>query len=355
MNFLLPLMKTLLNFTLMLILSIVIIVLSNSHSQAKGNHYSSDNDLFYHLPSKNVLTLSIDIPQRGIQKNEDQVGETGESESNSDKNTHQLHIPIIRYEARQPLIKGFAIIIGEQQIGQKVDANMMYLADTLPDHGWHTIFINPTDRWLALLEDDSLANIDDKALESEDNNTDIPQKDNIASDNDNSADSISNEPLQQTGLQPFMQQPPQHIYSKGQYQQALKLVLNKLETDFLQQPGYRLIISSGMSAFNIINIMNDIEPFSANGLVITNPYWPSYEANNTLPESLSSLTIPILDIVSTSDNNWSTKTSSPRKIAARVNMLAFYRQRELVNSGQDTLRFNHIKNELIGWTKYLGW
>ena len=310
--------------TVLITLSILLFsVTFSSHSQTSG--YA--DDIRYHMPEEHVFTLPISI------------------------NNAQHNIPVVRYSARQPIVKGVTIIIGDIQPNGNVDPKLHVLAKTLPDSGWHTLFVMPRFDYVA-----PAVNTNSNEVEAGDMEK-VSTED--ATNNEETSNAIANNSSQnsspQVDIKPKHLQAPNLPYSQQDYMNFIGNLLGELNSAFEQGAGYQVIYAKGQSASAIIDLMSQQNKHTAHALVINNPYWPNKETNQLLPAKLAKLPIPVLDLISLSDNIWAKDTTNTRRVAAKVSLKSLYRQREIFGDQLQQNQYNNLSIELINWTYFLGW
>jgi hypothetical protein len=79
------------------------------------------------------------------------------------------------------------------------------------------------------------------------------------------------------------------------------------------------------------------------------------ESNQHLPNKLAKLSIPVLDLISLSDNIWAQSTIETRRVAAKVGLKSLYRQQEVFAEQTLDEQHNHLSKALVNWTHFLGW
>lgn len=149
-------------------------------------------------------------------------------------------------------------------------------------------------------------------------------------------------------------------YHQSEFDERYQATFNQYLTSFLlatvkatEQSGYQVFFAQGISAQALINInSSEITP---DAIVINNLYWPQRLINQSLAVRMAKHSAPILDLISTTDNQWALVTEDARKLSAALEIKAHYRQRQV-----DTLGFNQdlgadMTKEIYGWLNYLGW
>ena len=126
-------------------------------------------------------------------------------------------------------------------------------------------------------------------------------------------------------------------------------------------PGFRLVISQGMSAAQLIALTSaDILP-SPDGMVVISPYWPQSEANGAIPAQLAATEFPILDLQFPINTQWTVNSAAKQKLAATQALKLHYRNKALTpplfqaTNSSDTIFSRTLSKEIYGWVNHLGW
>jgi hypothetical protein len=277
------------------------------------------NDLNYYLPGDQLSVLPLNV------------------------NGQQIEVPIIKYRARQAIVKGVTILIGEIQAQGQVDSSLNALAKSLPDWGWHTILITPSPSYLV-----------SKPKETEATETVVSSTNKTV--NTNTAVDDNQLPLvAQVDLKPTAFQAPSLPYTHSDYLMFMNALTKAINSRFSQQPGYKLVYANGKSAAALIPLLNLPDSLKIDALVVNNIYWPANEQNQALAGELANLPMPALDLISLSDNSWAKQTANARAIAAKVNLKPLYRQQEIIGGTKGLTQQNYLAKEVVSWTYFLGW
>lgn len=271
-----------------------------------------------------------------------------------------IDIPVIKFSSQQAMTKGTIVLVADLQVQQTASNNFYKLAKTLPNWGWNTILVTPKNNYFVLPTKPKVPVQSNQQQSQEatkdDTNPEETSTNAVATEealNDKAI--VSPEANKQTGLKAIALQHPELGYSKKQYTTFIGLLLSKINTTFLQQPGYQILMVEGKTASVAINLLNTELAPEINGLVLNNPYWPELTSNQALPKQLANLQLPVLDLISTSANNWAIQTQSERVAQTRIMVKPFYRQREVLGGQLNSLSTEHLAKEIVGWTRYLGW
>ncbi len=141
------------------------------------------------------------------------------------------------------------------------------------------------------------------------------------------------------------------------------LILNAAFAAVDSEPGYRLVISQGMSAASVLKLDAQNKLPATDSLVTIAPFWPQAGLNQRIAQYLKDSPTPVLDISGGLRNRWSALTASERARQATVNLKLHYRQQaisdDFAGSSLDTqlgsVFVNQVGKTIYGWVDYLGW
>lgn len=224
-------------------------------------------------------------------------------------------IPIQKAEAHVPLTRGVAIIVTEPQHGLYGQQGLSAVSDKLNDWGWYTIVL-PAPQL---------------SLSSDAQRNDLPEA-NAAT----AQLSVSEEAL-------------------TRYNLALSQRMEAVYTHVQSTPGYRLVVSQGVSSAGLMALFQQGTIAAPDGMVTAAPFWPDTNLNIALPEILANTVFPVLDLTSEWDNRWSAATASERSIKATTSLKIHYRQRDIIGTEYNTLQYHAAAKEIYGWLTFLGW
>lgn len=310
-------------------------------SQASLKPLSIIDDITYHLPSSAYTLIDISI------------------------NDDTISIPLVKFESQLPISKGVVLIMADLNAQGSAQSSLYELAKTLPKWGWNTLYIVPQEHFfvkpLILVSDTNTKGL--STTENQDPNT--PEDEQIE-ESEAPAQTISESKpatgiAQQTGLKPFNLQPPALRYKFAEYQAFSANIWQQIIAQTLQKTGYKILLAQGKSAAAALSLLSaqatdnakDKIPFHA--LIVSNVYWPHPNTNQDMPSLLSNIQLPVLDLVSQSDNQWALVTAKQRMLQSTVQLKPLYRQRNLKDSPIASAQTQYIAKEVIGWTQYLGW
>jgi hypothetical protein len=282
------------------------------------------------------------------------------------ENERPHQFPIFVSESQKALSMGtFYLLSDVTYNGAQIHA-LKALAQEMSMLGWHSVVI-PAPHLVMVMDE-----VDTKLakLENEQANTDAEQsaqeqaseEQAISAQDASAEDSSEQEVTEQsdTSTKPNIQTMLAAQAHQSQYSEAYQQALGAYVTTFLaavmdatKQPGYQVVFAQGMSAQSMFDASNNGPAVDA--LIINNVYWPERELNRSLPMRIAQDSTPLLDLISTNDNNWSKATEQARMIKARTEVKAHYRQRKITSVGIPAHVSIDMSREIYGWLTYLGW
>lgn len=146
-------------------------------------------------------------------------------------------------------------------------------------------------------------------------------------------------------------------------QQRLMMIMNQLYQFSDNTAGFRLVIASGMTAAQLIDLGANDQIGYPDTMVSIFPYWPHYEVNQTLPSLVAQTPFPLLDISYPNQNSWDASTAEQRETLAKTSLKLHYRQRQLAaphihhptTQNQQPPHIQLLAGQILGWIRYLGW
>jgi hypothetical protein len=224
-------------------------------------------------------------------------------------------ISIKTQQASVPLTRGVAIIVSESKHGLFGDSGVSSIADSLNRWGWFTLILPAP------------------MLSFSNDNTLLPEE-------------VLNA---RSSLAAFNQE------ALTRYSLALRQRIEASLNAVQSTPGYRLVISHGISSAGLIRLYSQGSLVEPDGLVVAGPFWPKSNLNRQLPIQLATTAFPVLDITNEWDNRWSQKTQTLRLTEAITELKMHYRQREIVGTEYNQVQYDYLAKEIYGWLSYLGW
>lgn len=262
---------------------------------------------------------------------------------------------VVTQESTTPITRGAAVILGEAGQGPFNQHGIADLANLLNQYGWVTMVMPaPSSAFFAESKDDEQQQTDSEPAESPPTDSEAP-----ASEPDLGAES----PISET--QPAMPNPEpvhpklgQEVISTDQFdqhEQELIAQMQAIVTRTQNYPGFFLVIAQGTTAAWLNKIYSEQQIALPDALIMVSPYWPQRDINSQIPEQLANTMMPVLDIYSQWDNEWSKGTVVARKVAAEKALKMHYRQRELIGQMMDRQQYQLLSKEIYGWLTHMGW
>jgi len=140
-----------------------------------------------------------------------------------------------------------------------------------------------------------------------------------------------------------------------QHLERLSLIMQAALEQAKAYPGFVLVIAQGTSAATLTQLYAENKINAPDALVVISPYWPDRKFNNQLANFLANTPMPVLDIYSQWDNNWSLASTKMRKTAAIRALKLQYRQREIIGVGLIQQPASYVSKEIYGWLSHMGW
>lgn len=242
--------------------------------------------------------------------------------------------PIIEIASQTPLSLGTAVIFSEPFPSSITISQANIMANQLAQKGWNVI-ISPFDFPVAV----TLSK--DADLVTQDQNT----------GNENA---LPVHPQSDVSTQ---------AYNFDSVTMALTSHITSLNNYLQDRQGYRLVIVQGMLAGAYMNAVNVQEALQPDSLVAISPFWPQRENNNLVIKLISQSDYPVLDIALGGFNDWAGSTDYKRQNRSKVELKLHYRQVKLpgktltfsIKQKNKNLSNQILTNNILGWTRHLGW
>jgi hypothetical protein len=235
-------------------------------------------------------------------------------------NVGDEEVILVVQQNTSPFSRGTAVLIGEAGRGPLSQDNLAPLASYLNKYGWVTMLVSaPT------VGVETLAKTDEG---------ETPADDKI--------NSVAG--LRAIDPQAFAQQ-----------EQQLIARLQALKTKSEAYPGFFIVIGQGTTAAWLSKLYAEEKLEVPDALVVISPYWPQRSYNRLIAEQLAQTTMPVLDIYSPWDNEWSLTSQQQRLIAATKSLKLHYRQRQLIGQPYEPQQHRYISKEIYGWLSHMGW
>lgn len=210
--------------------------------------------------------------------------------------------------------KGVAILLPDWQQGATNPKAINFLANTLPDHGWTTISIQPNNK------PDNYPSVAIKTSEKAE----------------------ANEKAIKT-------------YKEG-FSSLIQAVMNKAK----EYPGIVIIISQGMHSTLLVDLFNQENYEPANAVILLSSYVDTsaefaFKENKLFAEQLAMSEYPVLDLLLKNDHPQTITYAKQRKSIAEQEMKVYYRQRQLNNTVTGYYPETELLSQIRSWLKAVGW
>ena len=289
----------------------------------------------------------------------------------------EKQVPVFVNESEQALTKGIIFIIGDADAPMGKKSSLTSIARIMPQYGWTTVVL-PSLSLQSKPKDipDTQSTSEDSPTEensAENNNADeqaLAESDSAEAQTETNSDDVakttemsteaSSDKVVEKGTLDFSSKYFQEGVSEAQlviFNKELETYLSIALGHMKNTLGHRIVVSQGVTAASISKLLSDKSPMLSeiDAAVIHSPYWPVRELNNKIPMIVAQSDTPTLDLVSEWDNAWSQHTQHKRKVKARTELKAIYRQVEVIGQPIDEVQSEYIARTIKGWTSYLGW
>ncbi|MCC2605292.1 DUF3530 family protein [Planctobacterium marinum] len=245
---------------------------------------------------------------------------------------------VVIQESNQALSKGAAILVGETGKNGASESGLAALAPLLNDFGWTTILVTAP---------------------SLDFDTDQDSNPVTSAQGTPASDAANTDP---NNLPPANQRIPSYsstpIISESlftQQEQDFQLLMNAVEQERQNYPGFALVVAQGTSAAWLAKLYGDQELPEPDAIVTIGVNWPQHELNILVPRILARAPIPVLDLYNQFDSDWTLTTAKERKVEAIKSLKLHYRQREIIGPRFSQQQYDYLAREIHGWLTYMGW
>ncbi|HAI73097.1 MAG TPA: hypothetical protein DCL26_12295 [Alteromonas australica] len=238
-------------------------------------------------------------------------------------------VPIFDIPASTPLSRGVVYILADQSSNELNLTQSKALAESLSEKGWHCI-VSP----IPLI----LGN---------------PVWAENTSEDAKGESSGAHPRIDSRSTQLDYQASAQHLV----------VLLNALDNYSQGHQGFRVIVSQGMTAAQVLDLGAQEKIAAPSTLVTLSPFWPEAQINRAIPDVIASTSFPVLDLSLPNVNAWAHQTASKRRHKAATSLKLHYRQQSIPAQistfslmDNDKPPYIHIlSGHIIGWTRYLGW
>ena len=248
---------------------------------------------------------------------------------------------VVISESTRALSKGAAILVSETGRNGASHQALAPLSPYLNDFGWTTIMVTAPRL-------DFEPDIEDSTASDSTANTDAP------------ADTVPADP---NNLPPANQLIPSYTSTEvitntmfEQQEQAFQLLMNAIEQERQNYPGFFVLIAQGTSAAWLAKLYGDGALRNEPDAVVTlGINWPQHELNQQIPDIIAQTPFPVLDLFNQFDSDWTKNTAHLRRITAVKTLKLHFRQREIIGPRFDHYQYEYLTREIHGWLTYMGW
>ena len=136
------------------------------------------------------------------------------------------------------------------------------------------------------------------------------------------------------------------------YRNALKQRLQRLTTEFDNEPGFTVWVLEGITAAMAVKLISAEPQLMPDALIVIDLYLPQLQLNKAVSRQLAQLQLPVLDIISSESNRWVVDGQPLRRQFSQKYQQVNYRQRALLSEA--TLAKAELRSTIKGWLKYHG-
>lgn len=238
-------------------------------------------------------------------------------------------VPIFDIPSATPLSRGVVYILADQSSNELNLMQSKVLAESLSEKGWHCI-VSPIPLILSNLVGDENTGGD----ENDENSSAHARIDNRSTPLDYQASA-----------------------------QHLVVLLNALDNYSQGHQGFRVIVTQGMTAAQVLDLGAQEKIPAPSTLVTVAPFWPEAQVNRAIPDIMASTSFPVLDLSVPNVNFWAHQTTSKRRQKAVTSLKLHYRQQSIptqistfrLMDNENPPYIHALSAHIIGWTRYLGW
>jgi hypothetical protein len=277
----------------------------------------------------------------------------------------EYQFPVFVEKAQRPLSMGTIYLIPDATQNGAPFQSLMPLAEEFAALGWNSVIMPAPAVLMAMAEvEGQRAKSEAEAAEqaptvpATDSTDGAPNNAQTTPDTANAPSTRSTETQANTPTTVTYSAKRQDSLYEAAYHQAFSAYLT-LFTQATQKkinyPGYNVIFAQGMSAQATLHAIEQSTGKVPDAVIINNIYLPNLALNKQVPFLVAQSKMPLLDLISTSDNHWSELTRPMRNLEAKINVKAFYRQREISGLNFSSTVHHDIAREAYGWFTYLGW
>ncbi|WP_407636142.1 DUF3530 family protein [Paraglaciecola polaris] len=263
-------------------------------------------------------------------------------------------VPMIESQNTTANLNGVAILVGESGRSPVSQQNLAMLTTYLNDLGWVTMQISPpTIGFEPDLPDAASREVNEQSTES-------PNAESTSTATTENQSSGQTEQQAQAKKETPPSSPQYQVHSisnahflvhEQQLRELMQVTMQRAQT----YSGFRLIIAQGSSAAWLIKIYAEKQIPIPDAMVAISAFWPQRNLNSLIANYTANTEMPMLDIYSQQDNNWSLISASERGSTASKNLKLDYRQRQLTSAFNTQTDSAFLSKEIYGWLHYLGW
>ncbi|WP_206483374.1 DUF3530 family protein [Thalassotalea sp. G2M2-11] len=220
----------------------------------------------------------------------------------------EQHISLIETNATSNS-KGVMVLLADWQQSATSPKAINYLRQSMPQHGWTTISIQPTPKPAAY----------------------------------------------PSTAQPLNQRNEENSKTITQYNEQLAKILTAITEKAKNYPGIIVMVAEGRHGALLLTQYQQQLTEPPNALVILSAYIDDAHTNQQSAEHLAQTDLPVLDLYLRTDQRLIKSSVALRKKYVNKELKSYYRQKELFNTHTGYYPETALTKTINGWLKSLGW
>lgn len=263
---------------------------------------------------------------------------------------------VVINESNLALSKGAAVLVSETGRNGASQLALAPLSPYLNDFGWTTIMVTAPKLDFELdldeMQDAASGTAENQASE---NAAETAADGGTSSDGMASAQDPNDLPPPNQLIPSYTSTPIITENMFQQQEQSFQLLMNAIESERENYPGFFLLVAQGTSAAWLAKMYTETNTPPPDAVVTLGVNWPQQDLNQQVPEIIAQTPFPVLDIFNQFDSEWAVKTANDRRIAAVKSLKLHFRQREIIGPRYDHSQYEYLSREIHGWLTYMGW
>jgi hypothetical protein len=139
------------------------------------------------------------------------------------------------------------------------------------------------------------------------------------------------------------------------YQLKLSVIIKAVMAEARDYSSVFIVIAEGSHAAILTNLYQQNKNTPPNALILLSSYMPSHAANKQFATALAQTSFPVLDLYLTRDHPLAKSNAKQRLSAAKKEIKAHYRQRQLTNLTSSYYPQKELLITVKSWIAAIGW